>query len=152
MLLLLLRCATLCTRLCRMVFSRFVEIGRVAQVSYGPDLGALVVIVNVVDQNRALVQRISAGGKGLARKVLQFSRMSLTELKVEVKLNAAEKAVNAAAKAADVVAKFAASKDGMAIAKRAKRASMTDFDRFKVAVARRVRSKAIRKKVASLKK
>jgi large subunit ribosomal protein L14e len=135
-----------------MVFTRFVEIGRVAQVSYGPDLGALVVIVNVVDQNRALVERISAGGAGVARKVLQFARMRLTEIKVEVKLNAAQKAVRAAAKAGDVLAKFAASKEGMVQAKRAKRASMTDFDRFKVAVARRVRSKAIRKKVASLKK
>jgi large subunit ribosomal protein L14e len=135
-----------------MVFTRFVEIGRVAQVSYGPDLGALVVIVNVVDQNRALVERISAGGEGVARKVLQFARMRLTELKVEVKLNAAQKAVRAAAKAADVLAKFAATKEGIMLAKRSKRASMTDFDRFKVAVARRVRSKAIRKKVASLKK
>ena len=135
-----------------MVFTRFVEIGRVAQVSYGPDLGALVVIVNVVDQNRALVERISAGGEGVARKVLQFARMRLTELKVEVKLNAAQKAVRAAAKAADVLAKFAATKEGIMLAKRSKRAAMTDFDRFKVAVARRVRSKAIRKKVASLKK
>jgi large subunit ribosomal protein L14e len=135
-----------------MVFTRFVEIGRVAQVSYGPDLGALVVIVNVVDQNRALVERISEGGAGVARKVLQFARMRLTELKVDIKLNAAQKAVRAAAKAADVLAKFAATKEGVMIAKRAKRATMTDFDRFKVAVARRVRSKAIRKKVASLKK
>ncbi len=71
------------------------------------------------------MERISAGGAGVARKVLQFARMRLTEIKMEVKLNAAQKAVRAAAKAADVLAKLAASKEGMVQAKRAKRASMT---------------------------
>lgn len=31
---------------------RYVEIGRVAMVNYGPDYGKLVTIVDVVDQNR----------------------------------------------------------------------------------------------------
>lgn len=31
---------------------RFVEIGRVAYISYGPDAGKLAVIVDVIDQNR----------------------------------------------------------------------------------------------------
>jgi hypothetical protein len=33
-------------------FKTFVEIGRVALVNYGKDYGRLVVIVDVVDQNR----------------------------------------------------------------------------------------------------
>ena len=33
-------------------FRRYVEIGRVAMVNYGPSYGKLVVIVDVVDQNR----------------------------------------------------------------------------------------------------
>lgn len=35
------------------VFKRFVEIGRVAYVSFGPHAGKLVAIVDVIDQNRA---------------------------------------------------------------------------------------------------
>ena len=35
-----------------MPFTRFVEIGRVAMVNYGPEHGKLVVISDVVDQNR----------------------------------------------------------------------------------------------------
>lgn len=31
---------------------RFVEVGRVAYISYGPDAGKLAVIVDVIDQNR----------------------------------------------------------------------------------------------------
>ena len=35
-----------------MPFKRYVEIGRVALINYGPDCGKLVVISDVVDQNR----------------------------------------------------------------------------------------------------
>ena len=38
-----------------MPFSRYVEIGRVALVSYGSEYGKLVVIVDVVDQNRVSI-------------------------------------------------------------------------------------------------
>ena len=33
-------------------FKRYVEIGRVAQINYGKEYGRLVVIVDVIDQNR----------------------------------------------------------------------------------------------------
>jgi hypothetical protein len=42
--------------LCVQPFKRFVEIGRVALVNYGKDYGRLVVIVDVVDQNRVLIE------------------------------------------------------------------------------------------------
>lgn len=40
------------------MFKRFVEIGRVAYISFGPHAGKLVAIVDVIDQNR-----VSAFGK-----------------------------------------------------------------------------------------
>ena len=36
----------------KMPFSRYVEIGRVALINYGPEIGKLVVISDVVDANR----------------------------------------------------------------------------------------------------
>lgn len=36
-------------------FKRYVEIGRVALVNYGKDYGRLVVIVDVIDQNRVFL-------------------------------------------------------------------------------------------------
>jgi large subunit ribosomal protein L14e len=36
-----------------MPFKRYVEIGRVALINYGEEAGKLVVISDVVDQNRA---------------------------------------------------------------------------------------------------
>lgn len=39
-------------RRANMPFTRYVEIGRVALINYGPEYGKLVVISDVVDQNR----------------------------------------------------------------------------------------------------
>lgn len=39
----------------KMPFQRYVEIGRVAMINYGSDYGKLVVISDVVDQNRVSV-------------------------------------------------------------------------------------------------
>lgn len=38
------------------MFRRFVEVGRVAYVSFGPHAGKLVAIVDVIDQNRVSVR------------------------------------------------------------------------------------------------
>lgn len=40
------------------VFKRFVEIGRVAYISFGPHAGKLVAIVDVIDQNRVSAMQI----------------------------------------------------------------------------------------------
>jgi len=36
----------------KVLFSRFIELGRVVLIQYGPDAGKLATIVDVVDQNR----------------------------------------------------------------------------------------------------
>lgn len=39
-----------------MPFQRYVEIGRVAMVNYGPEYGKLVIISDVVDQNQVNIR------------------------------------------------------------------------------------------------
>jgi large subunit ribosomal protein L14e len=57
-----------------MPFRRYVEIGRVALVNYGPQYGKLVVIVDVIDQNRALID-----SPDMVRTSINFKRLSLTD-------------------------------------------------------------------------
>jgi len=38
-------------------YTRFVEIGRIAYIAFGPDVGKLVAIVDVIDQNRVCLPR-----------------------------------------------------------------------------------------------
>ena len=61
------------------VYQRFVEIGRVALVNYGPDAEQLVTIIDVLDQNRVLVQ-----GPSVHRQILNMKRVTLTDLKCVV--------------------------------------------------------------------
>ncbi len=56
------------------MFKRFVEIGRVAYVSFGPHAGKLVAIVDVIDQNR--VSDVEHGGLVCIR--LAFGLVMLT--------------------------------------------------------------------------
>jgi hypothetical protein len=48
-----------------MPFKRYVEIGRVALINFGEDYGKLVVISDVVDQNRCPPRRSCEPGFGV---------------------------------------------------------------------------------------
>ena len=76
------------------VFTRFVEVGRVALISYGPDTGKLCTIVNVIDHNRVLVDGPSTA-TGVHRHSLGIKRLMLTDIKVGCTLNATEKQLKA---------------------------------------------------------
>merc|ERR1712072_1614091 len=60
-----------------MGFTRFVEMGRVVLVNYGPNEGTLGMITDVIDQNRCMVYSPS-----FDRKEMTYKRLSLTDLKV----------------------------------------------------------------------
>merc|ERR1712070_1262068 len=62
-------------------FKRFVQNGRVCLVNYGPDSGKLVTIVDVIDQNRALVYGPTSG---VSRQGIGYKRLSLTDIVVEI--------------------------------------------------------------------
>eukprot|EP00878_Enallax_costatus_P000324 GHUV01000398.1.p1 GENE.GHUV01000398.1~~GHUV01000398.1.p1 ORF type:complete len:133 (+),score=52.34 GHUV01000398.1:134-532(+) len=130
-----------------MPFKRYVEIGRVALVTFGEDYGKLVVISDVVDQNRALVDAPTE-----TRRVMNFKRLQLTDLKVEIPRLASKKVLTEAFTSADVAGKFASSAWGKKLAARSSKAAMTDFDRYKAAIEKSRRNRAIRKAFNQLKK
>eukprot|EP00326_Haptolina_ericina_P025958 CAMPEP_0181198588 /NCGR_PEP_ID=MMETSP1096-20121128/16706_1 /TAXON_ID=156174 ORGANISM="Chrysochromulina ericina, Strain CCMP281" /NCGR_SAMPLE_ID=MMETSP1096 /ASSEMBLY_ACC=CAM_ASM_000453 /LENGTH=129 /DNA_ID=CAMNT_0023288679 /DNA_START=179 /DNA_END=568 /DNA_ORIENTATION=+ len=123
------------------VFKRFVEVGRVVLISYGPDAGKLATIVDVMDHNRVLVdgpEKLT----GVHRHEINVKRIKLTDMKVGAKLNASHKQLERLWKDEAVLATYEAT----AIAKKRKgqaaRAKATDFERFQVQLARKERSAA----------
>jgi len=132
-----------------MVFTRFVEIGRVCMVNYGPDAGKLCVIVNVLDPNRALVDGPLTG---VARQKMTFKRLTLTDMVVSIQHGARQASIVKALKEGDVLNKFKASALGKKLAVKKARADTTDFDRFKLMVARKTKSRAVRTQLSALKK
>nr|CAD1843689.1 unnamed protein product [Ananas comosus var. bracteatus] len=130
-----------------MVFKRYVEIGRVALVNYGKDYGRLVVIVDVIDQNRALVD-----APDMVRCQMNFKRLSLTDIKIDIPRIPKKKSLIAAMEAADVKNTWEKSSWGRKLIVQKKRALLNDFDRFKVMLAKIKRAGSINQELAKLKK
>ncbi|CAL5337400.1 unnamed protein product [Camellia sinensis] len=115
-----------------MPFKRYVEIGRVALVNYGKDYGRLVVIVDVLDQNRALVD-----APDMVRCQMNFKRLSLTDITIDIKRVPKKKTLVAAMEAAaDVKNKWENSSWGRKLIVQKRRAALNDFDRFKLMLAK----------------
>ncbi|KAH0871253.1 hypothetical protein HID58_078275 [Brassica napus] len=131
----------------KMVFKRYVEIGRVALVNYGKDHGKLVVIVDVVDQNRALVD-----APDMERIQMNFKRLSLTDIVIEINRVPKKKALIEAMEKADVKNKWEKSSWGRKLIVQKRRASLNDFDRFKIMLAKIKKAGVVRQELAKLKK
>ncbi|XP_030548714.2 probable 60S ribosomal protein L14 [Rhodamnia argentea] len=131
----------------KMPFKRYIEIGRVALINYGKDYGRLVVIVDVVDQNRALVD-----APDMVRSQMNFKRLSLTDIKIDIKRVPRKSALIKAMQEADVQGKWDKSSWGRKLIVQKKRASLNDFDRFKLMLAKIKRGSLIRQELAKLKK
>ena len=112
-----------------MVFRRFVEVGRVIIVNYGPLVGKLAVIVDILTTTKALVQGLKGGIK---RQELSLRRVTLTDYKLDIKRGAKQAEVYKAIDDFKLEDKFKTSTFYKKNEIRQKRANLTDFDRFKV--------------------
>jgi large subunit ribosomal protein L14e len=80
----------------------FVEPGRVAFINYGEDSGKLVVIVDMVDINRVLVD----GLEHFPRVLYPLKRLTLTRLRMKILRGARTGTLKKAAKEFDLTAKW----------------------------------------------
>ena len=112
-----------------MVFRRFVEVGRVIIVNYGPLVGKLAVIVDILTTTKVLIQGLKGGVK---RQELSLRRVTLTDYKLDIKRGAKQAEVYKAIDDFKLEDKFKTSTFYKKNEIRQKRANLTDFDRFKV--------------------
>ena len=68
-----------------MVFKRFVEVGRVIVVNYGPLTGKLAVIVDILTTTKVIIQGLKGG---VRRQELSLRRVTLTDYKLDIKRGA----------------------------------------------------------------
>merc|ERR1711872_1092690 len=111
----------------KMVYEKFVEVGRVAVIAAGANEGKLAAIVDVIDQNRALIE-----GPGIPRAARSLKDLHLTKIKVKFNHSAKSSIVKKAWEEGEVSKNFEASGWGQRIKKSAIRANLTDFEKFKV--------------------
>jgi len=132
-----------------MPFKKFVEIGRIAVLNDGPDTGKIAAIVNVIDQNRVLVDGPTSG---VRRQEFPIKRIQLTPIAVKFPFNAPTRIVRKELEANKVNEAWENSSWKKRMVIKAKRAGLTDLDRFKLGKAKSARNKILARAVNAKKK
>ena len=128
-----------------MPFTKFVEVGRVVVITYGPDLGKLATIVDIIDGKRVLIDG-PQGITGVHRQVIGTKRIQLTGVVATgLTRNATQKSLKAAWEEQNVLGKWKETAWAKKLESKNKRASLSDFDRFKVRVAKKERASIVAK-------
>lgn len=132
-----------------MVFTKFVEVGRLALINFGSLAGKLVVIVDILNTAKVLVEGVSSG---VSRQEFSLKRLSLTDFKVDVPRGVRPVALKKAVEDSGVLKKWEASSWARKLQQRKRRAQLTDFERFKVKVLKQQRRGHINKALKVAKK
>ena len=111
-----------------------------AYVNYGDDYGKKVVIVDIADQNRVLVD-----GEDFPRVLYPIKRLTMTKLLVPLSKGSRPGTLEAASEEYGLEKKWEATATAKMLARRERRAELTDFERFKVMRQRKSRSHAVKK-------
>jgi len=118
------------------------ELGRVVYINYGPQAGKIAVVVDIVNGTKIVVD---GPGLGVERHVVSTRRLELTQFRVGDFAKGDKRGeLRKKIEAYGLEKRFASAGIGKRIAKQQKRASLSDFDRFRVHVLKRKLSKALR--------
>ncbi|RZB44986.1 putative 60S ribosomal protein L14 isoform A [Glycine soja] len=88
----------------------------------------------------------------MVRSQVNFKRLSLTDIKIDIKRVPKKKDLVKAMEDADVKTKWEKSSWGRKLIVRKRRASLNDFDRFKIMLAKIKRAAVVRQELAKLRK
>ncbi|KAG8195557.1 hypothetical protein JTE90_002183 [Oedothorax gibbosus] len=124
-----------------MSFRHFVQIGRVAFISFGKDAGKLCAIVDVVDQTRALVDGPCTG---VERQAIKFKRLRLTKFRLKFPHSTSSRVIRKCWQEEDISTKWAETNTAKKMAARQLKSGMTDFDRFRVYKAKQQMNRIIK--------
>ena len=130
-------------------FKRFVEPGRLALVTFGPETGKMVTIVDIIDQKRVIVDGPTTGVK---RQQLPVRWLSLTDLKSELQRGSRTGIVKKVVHKSGVLAKWATTSWAKKLAAREARKNLGDFDRFKAMALKNRKAHRVRTEINKLKR
>lgn len=131
-----------------MPIKHLVEIGRIAYVGYGRNSGKPVAIVDVIDQNRALVDGPCSK---VTRQPIRFKRLRLTKHKINLDHSAPTRVVKREWEKDDITKKW---KEGFQFKKLLadkRREDLSDLGRFKVYKLKQKVNEIVKAKVAQIK-
>jgi len=127
-----------------------IEIGRVVQINYGRDSGLLAVILDIVDQSRALIDG-PYDQTGVSRQTIPLRNLSLTPIKIVVGRGARSNTLLKAFRKGRVLDEWKKTSWSRKASARYKKSNLTDFQRFKVRNLMKQRSNVIKGAIAKIK-
>mmetsp|Transcript_2818 Transcript_2818/g.6416 ORF Transcript_2818/g.6416 Transcript_2818/m.6416 type:complete len:134 (+) Transcript_2818:91-492(+) len=133
------------------MYTRFVEPGRLALITYGPYEGKMCTVIDIVSQKRVVVDGPESV-TGVRRHMMPVRRLSLTDFRMKIGRGSREKTLKKALEKDDILKKWSETAWAKKLAAKVRRASMTDFERFKVMVARKKRAKEVKAVLKKTKK
>jgi len=119
-----------------------VSLGRVVYINFGEFSGKLAVITDIIDGKRVILANPTAGMKkhAISNRRIALTRFLIPAVTPTIRATDLKQAIEAY----KLTDKFNASGLGKRIQKQNKRATLTDFERFKVQVLKKKLSKALR--------
>ncbi|KAL8436707.1 hypothetical protein Efla_002139 [Eimeria flavescens] len=131
------------------LFRRFIEPGRLCVVQYGPEEGRLCFVIDIINSTRVLVD--GAGITGVKRQSIPIRRVALTDLRLKLPRGVRTVTLRKALEKNDIIKQFNETAWGKKRLAKQRRAQLTDFERFKLMVARRQRAQAVRARLSKRK-
>lgn len=131
-----------------MPIKHLVEIGRIAYVGYGRNAGKPVAIVDVIDQNRAL---IDGPCSKVARQPIRFKRLRLTKHKLNFDHGSSSKVVKREWEKNEIDKKWKESFQFKKLLADKRRKDLSDLGRFKVYKLKQKLNSIVNAKVGQLK-
>jgi large subunit ribosomal protein L14e len=132
-----------------MPYDRLVQVGRVAYVAFGHETGKICCITNIIDQTRVLIDGPSSH---VARQAINIKALHLTKYVLKLLPGARSKTVKAHWDKHEINQKWQSSRWCKKIQAKHLRASMTDFDRFKLLKAKQAYNRIVGHEYNRLKK
>ncbi|TFK96785.1 60S ribosomal protein L14, partial [Pterulicium gracile] len=124
-------------------FKRFVEVGRVVLLKSGPDAGKIAVIAEIIDHNRAIIDGPTTG---VTRQSFPYKHLTLTPIRLTTLPRAAGTGVvRKLLEKEQIVEKWNKSSWAQKRAAVEARRGLSDFERFGVMVAKKVRRDTVRR-------
>lgn len=131
-----------------MPIKHLVEIGRIAYVGYGRNAGKPVAIVDVIDQNRALVDGPCSN---VTRQPIRFKRLRLTKFKLNFSHGASSKVVKKEWEKEDITQQWKDSFQFKNLVADRRRKDLSDLGRFKVYKLKQKVNTMVKAKMAQIK-
>lgn len=131
------------------VFTRFVEIGRIILITRGSYMGKIAAIVDVIDQNRLLIDGPTLG---VPRMPINMKRVKLTDFKVKFPHTAKTTTVKKVLEVADISDKWKKSSWAIKLDMKKKRMELNDFQRYKLKRLKQTKSRLIKTEINKLKR